>query len=162
CRTATESMGGSKPACITQLASMPVARSPLPTVRINIPLDTRPNTGSKFAFVMQFATMLAQGGLSLDCSAELLLDAVYLSLETPALALAIVELCRASHAVCVSSELLDTVTHKIEHGVEFALDDGSHRMNFVVEPALIDQVNALGDFLTHALAHAHRHDAHFQ
>jgi hypothetical protein len=32
--TATLTIGGSKPACITQLASIPVARCPVPTVRI--------------------------------------------------------------------------------------------------------------------------------
>jgi hypothetical protein len=39
---ATVTIGGSKPACITQLEIMPVSSSSWRTVRIKMPLGTRP------------------------------------------------------------------------------------------------------------------------
>ena len=61
-RTATETMGGSKPACITQLASMPLSCSPCRTVSTNKPLGIRPRTSPMESVIAQMGNVECEMG----------------------------------------------------------------------------------------------------
>src|SRR5262249_47507505 len=85
----------------------------------------------------------------LQLSPQLLFHALYLRFQPSAIPTAEVELGGAGDAVAVRGHGLQAATKDIEYLIELAFDDRAHRVQPVVEPALLDDLQAASDVGAH-------------
>jgi hypothetical protein len=93
---------------------------------------------------------------------QLLLHACNFTLQSTCVTSAKVQFGGARNAIAVGGGLFNTAPHQIENLIELAFDNCSHRVQFIVEPAAIDDIDALSNVRADAFAFAERRDRHFQ
>ncbi len=56
----------------------------------------------------------------------------------------------------------DAALHQVEHRPEFSFHNGSHRVQFVIETAFIDELNTFGNVAADTFAHSERRNRKLQ
>ena len=90
------------------------------------------------------------------------LDARHLAFNRAAMIVTHVELRRAAHSRAIGGDSFNAAAHHLENGRKVPFDERAHRVDLVVQPARIDDLDTAGDIIADALPLTKRRNAEFE